>query len=168
MRRDDDGHFLLEVRRRRRLRAERVHRRRRTGAIAALVGGTFAVLVLLTTIGTGAALSAGCSLSALKAVQIGENSFLFAADGSRLGSIPAERNREAIPLKRVGLWLPRATVSVEDRRFYQHGGVDYVGIARALWQDVSAGKVVQGGSTITQQLVRNLYVGRERTLSRKL
>ena len=56
-------------------------------------------------------------------------------------------------------WLPKATVAVEDRRFYQHGGVDYEGIARALWKDVSAGKVVEGGSTITQQLVRNLYIG---------
>ena len=56
-------------------------------------------------------------------------------------------------------WLPKATVAIEDRRFYQHGGIDSVGIARALWADVSAGKVVEGGSTITQQLVRNLYTG---------
>ena len=65
-------------------------------------------------------------------------------------------------------WLPKATVAIEDRRFYQHGGVDYVGIARAAWTDVTAGKVVQGGSTITQQLVRNLYTGDEQTFSRKL
>jgi penicillin-binding protein 1A len=65
-------------------------------------------------------------------------------------------------------WLKQATVAVEDRRFYQHGGVDYFGIARAFWRDVSAGRVVQGGSTITQQLVRNMYVGGERTLQRKL
>ena len=168
MTRDDDTDFLLETRRRRRLRAGRLHRRRRTGAIAAAVGGTAAVLVLLATVGTGAAISAGCSLSTLKPVQIGENSFLYAADGSRLGSIPAERNREPIPLARMGPWLPKATVAVEDRRFYEHGGVDYVGITRALWSDISAGKVVQGGSTITQQLVRNLYVGKERTLTRKL
>ena len=102
MTRDDDGHFLLEVRRRRRLRAARLHRRRRAGAIAAVVGGGVAVLVLLVTIGTGAALSAGCSLSTLRPVQIGQNSFLFAADGSRLGSIPAERNREPVTLARAG------------------------------------------------------------------
>ena len=65
-------------------------------------------------------------------------------------------------------WLPRATVSIEDRRFYQHGGVDYEGIARAAWKDVTAGKVVEGGSTITQQLVRNLYIGQEKTLKRKV
>jgi penicillin-binding protein 1A len=65
-------------------------------------------------------------------------------------------------------WLPRASVAIEDRRFYQHGGVDYEGIARAAWKDLTAGKVVEGGSTITQQLVRNLYTGREKTFNRKL
>ena len=65
-------------------------------------------------------------------------------------------------------WLPKATVAVEDKRFYQHGGVDYVGIARALWTDLTAGKVVEGGSTITQQLVRNMYTGREQTFDRKI
>ena len=65
-------------------------------------------------------------------------------------------------------WLAKATVAIEDRRFYQHGGVDYLGIARAAWTDVTAGKVVQGGSTITQQLVRNLYTGQERTFNRKV
>ena len=57
-------------------------------------------------------------------------------------------------------WLAKATVAIEDRRFYEHGGIDYLGIARAAWTDVTAGKVVQGGSTITQQLVRNLYTAR--------
>ena len=65
-------------------------------------------------------------------------------------------------------WLPKATVAVEDKRFYQHGGIDYVGILRALWADVSAGKVVEGGSTISQQLVRNMYTGREKTFDRKV
>ena len=65
-------------------------------------------------------------------------------------------------------WLPKATIAIEDRRFYQHGGVDYEGIARALWRDVAPGKVVEGGSTIAQQLVRNLYTGHERTFERKL
>src|SRR5207237_166995 len=62
----------------------------------------------------------------------------------------------------------KATVAIEDRRFYEHGGVDPEGIVRALIADVRAGHVVQGGSTITQQLVRNLYIGKERTLKRKL
>ncbi len=82
--------------------------------------------------------------------------------------IPAERNRQPVPLKRISAWMPKATVAIEDRRFYQHGGIDVEGIARALWKNVSAGQVVEGGSTITQQLVRNLYIGREQTVERKL
>ena len=64
--------------------------------------------------------------------------------------------------------MPKATVAIEDRRFYQHGGVDPVGIARAFVADIRAGKFAQGGSTITQELVRNLYLSRDRTLKRKL
>ena len=64
--------------------------------------------------------------------------------------------------------MPKATVAIEDRRFYQHGGVDPVGILRAFVADVSAGHIVQGGSTITQELVRNLYLSREQTLQRKV
>ena len=64
--------------------------------------------------------------------------------------------------------MAKATIAVEDRRFYQHGGVDYEGIARAAWRDLTKGEVVEGGSTITQQLVRNLYISRERTFQRKI
>ena len=64
--------------------------------------------------------------------------------------------------------MPKATVAIEDRRFYSHGGVDPQGIARAVMADVKARRLVQGGSTITQQLVRNLYISNERTLQRKL
>src|SRR5204862_3291781 len=65
-------------------------------------------------------------------------------------------------------WMPKATVAIEDRRFYQHGAIDYQGTLRALIADIRAGHAVQGGSTITQQLVRNLYISREKTLQRKV
>ena len=74
--------------------------------------------------------------------------------------IPAEQNRQPVPLRKISAWMPKATVAIEDRRFYEHGGIDVEGIARALWKNVSAGEVVEGGSTITQQLVRNLYRSR--------
>jgi len=109
-----------------------------------------------------------CDLSSLREVRIGQNTFVYAADGSLLGSIPAERNRQVIPLARVSPWMPKATVAIEDRRFYSHGGIDPQGIARAVWVDARARKAVEGGSTITQQLVRNLYISNERTLQRKL
>ena len=137
-----------------------------------MILGVFAVVVIIAVLsaglGAGAALSQSCDLNTLRPVEIGQNSFVFARDGSVLGSIPAERNREPVSNRQMSKWLPRATVSIEDRRFYQHGGVDYEGIARAAWKDVTAGKVVEGGSTITQQLVRNLYIGQEKTLKRKV
>ena len=64
--------------------------------------------------------------------------------------------------------LKDAVVSAEDRRFYEHGGVDLRGTLRALWADIRAGSAVQGGSTITQQYVKNAYVGSDRSLSRKV
>jgi penicillin-binding protein 1A len=167
-RRNDDLEFILAQRGRKRKRAGRVRRRRRAGVLAAFVLATLGVLVVTLGFGAGAALTAGCDLKALQAVEIGANSFVYANDGSLLGSIPAERNREPVALTRMTPWLPKATVSIEDRRYWEHGGVDYVGIARAAWKDVTAGKAVQGGSTITQQLVRNLYTGNEKTFNRKL
>ena len=114
------------------------------------------------------AFGSSCDLSSLREVRIGQNTFVYAADGSLLGSIPAERNRQVVTLSRVSPWVPKATIAIEDRRFYEHGGIDPQGIARAVWADVQAGKVVQGGSTITQQLVRNLYISNEQTVQRKL
>ena len=153
---------------RRRKRIQRKRRRSRVGLVLALLVVILVVVVGAAGFGAGVAFSQSCSLSSLKPVNIGQNSFVYAADGSLLGVIPAVRNRQPVSLRRMSAWLPKATVSVEDKRFYQHGGIDYQGIARALWADVSAGKVVQGGSTITQQLVRNMYTGSEKTFTRKI
>jgi penicillin-binding protein 1A len=101
-------------------------------------------------------------------VSIGRNTFVYAADGSLLGSIPAERNRQPVSAADMSPWVRKATIAVEDRRFFEHGGVDVEGIARAAITDLKAGEVVEGGSTITQQLVRNLYISQERTVQRKL
>jgi penicillin-binding protein 1A len=167
-RRHDDLDFILAQRGRKRKRADRIRRRRRAGMIAATLALVVLGVVLTLGLGAGAALTAGCDLKSLRPVEIGQNSFVFARDGSLLGSIPADRNREPVTLRHMSKWLPKATVAIEDRRFWQHGGVDYVGIARAAWKDVTAGKAVEGGSTITQQLVRNLYTGNEKTFNRKL
>jgi penicillin-binding protein 1A len=150
-------------------RRRRAARRRRRSAVAALA----AVLVLVVLAAAAAAggvfaFGASCDLASLRPVSIGANSFVYAADGSLLGSIPAERNREPVSLDRMSPWVPKATIAIEDRRFYDHGGLDAEGIARALWENVKARDIVQGGSTITQQLVRNLYISREQTVRRKL
>jgi penicillin-binding protein 1A len=125
------------------------------------VAGTgLALLLALVVSGfTGAAVwMNSCDLNSLRPVDVGQNSFVYAADGSLLGSIPAEKNRQPVDLTDMSKWVPRATVAIEDRRFWTHGALDYAGIVRALFANVRAGHVVQGGSTITQQLARNLYI----------
>jgi penicillin-binding protein 1A len=163
-----DHHLPNGIRRRRRRRQRARARRRRL--VLTLVGGVACLVVLLVIGGFGgaAAIVSECSLSSLRPVTIGQNSFVYASDGSLLGAIPAERNREPVRLAHMSPWATKATVAIEDRRFYEHGGLDPEGIVRALIADVRARRIVQGGSTITQQLVRNLYIGKELTLRRKL
>ncbi len=167
-RRPDELDLILAHRGRKRKRTARIQRRRRAGVAVGTLGVVLLIVLVTVGFGAGTALSESCDLNTLRPVEIGANSFVYAKDGSLLGSIPAERNREPVSSSQMSKWLPRATVAIEDRRFWQHGGVDYVGIARAAWNDVSAGKVVEGGSTITQQLVRNLYTGQEKTFTRKI
>jgi penicillin-binding protein 1A len=158
-----------QVAKRRKRRGARARTRRRRRIVLWLTLGIVPLLILaVLAVGGTAAFSSSCDLSSLKPVGIGQNSFVYAADGSLLGAIPADRNRTPVSLRQISPWVPKATVAIEDRRFYQHGGVDYEGIFRALLADIRAGKVVQGGSTITQQLVRNLYISKERTVKRKV
>ena len=158
------------MRRRKRRRARVRSRRRRNLAVVALILAVTGGAIVAGTVGGAAALGSSCDLSSLQQIEFGTNSFVYAADGSLLGAIPSEKNRQPVPLKTISPYMRRATIAIEDRRFYQHGGLDFEGIVRALVEDVRAGRVVQGGSTITQQLVRNLYVevGHERVLERKV
>jgi penicillin-binding protein 1A len=155
-------------RRRQRRRRDRVVTRRFAilTSLAVIVGGIAAVVAAAFTSANG--VLNNCDLASLKPVSIGQNSFVYAADGSLLGAIPAERNRQPVTLAGMSPWVTAATVDIEDRRFYEHGGLDYEGILRAAVKNLESGHVVQGGSTITQQLVRNLYIGNERSLQRKI
>jgi penicillin-binding protein 1A len=110
-----------------------------------------------------------CSLASLKPLSLGTNSFVTASDGSFLGTIPARRNRAQLTLAQMSPWLPKATVAIEDRRFWQHGALDYTAIVRAAWADITSGRTAQGASTLTQQLARTLYIAKPSdTLSRKV
>src|SRR3954454_15552374 len=108
------------------------------------------------------------SIDTLKPHAETENSVVCAADGTRLGFIPAAQLRQEVPSTSIPAFLKQAIVAIEDRRFYQHKGVDYPGILRAAAKDVTSQAVVQGGSTITMQLVRRLYLTRDRTFKRKI
>jgi len=156
----------------RRQRQRRLRERAATKRLAVFgaIGFLLTVLgVVVAAAFTGvSAFASSCSLSALDEVPIEQNSFVYAADGSLLGSIPAERNRQPLGLAEMSDWLEKGTVAIEDRRFYDHGGLDFEGIVRAALKNVERGEIVQGGSTITQQLVRNLYISNERSLKRKI
>jgi penicillin-binding protein 1A len=163
---ETDAFLTQRRRKRRRGRTKARHKRFARLVLGSILGG---VIFLVATSFTGAAIwMSSCDLNSLKPVEVGENSFIYAADGSLLGSIPAEKNRQPVPLEKISSWVPKATIAIEDRRFYDHGALDWLGIVRALYKDIQAGKVVQGGSTITQQLVRNLYIKKKsQTLGRK-
>jgi len=92
---------------------------------------------------------------------------VFDHKGRFVGRLPAE-SRYWVSIERIPQFLQKALVAIEDVRFYQHGGIDIRGIARALLKDVVKGKMVEGGSTITQQLIKNKYLSGEKTLDRKL
>ncbi len=91
-------------------------------------------------------------------------------EGELLASVENgdRRKKTSVRFSDIPANLRDAMVAVEDRRFFSHGGIDWRGIARALWQDIHEGEIVQGGSTITQQLIKNAVLTSDRTLTRKL
>src|SRR5215217_3951967 len=95
------------------------------------------------------------------------NIAILAADGSLLAN-RGETGGRSVALKELPPYLPGAFVAIEDRRFYDHFGVDPVGIARAMFRNITSRGVAQGGSTLTQQLAKNLFLTQERTASRKI
>jgi len=96
-------------------------------------------------------------LSSLKQRNPGSLSEVFAADGTRLGFIQADDLVQPVNSQKIPDVMKQATVAIEDERFYRHKGIDYEGIVRAAVKNLTEHKTVQGGSTLTMQLVRNLY-----------
>ena len=91
---------------------------------------------------------------------------VYSADGQLIGEFGEER-RAVVKLAQVPKGLIDAIVAAEDERFYQHGGVDYLGVARAALSNFASGGVKQGASTITMQVARNFFLSKEKTLTRK-
>jgi penicillin-binding protein 1A len=95
------------------------------------------------------------------------NIAIMAGDGSLLAN-RGETGGRTVALKELPPYLPKAFVAIEDRRFFEHFGIDPVGITRAVFRNLTARGVAQGGSTLTQQLAKNLFLTQERTASRKI
>ncbi|MCG2721734.1 MAG: PBP1A family penicillin-binding protein [Thermodesulfovibrionales bacterium] len=96
-----------------------------------------------------------------------ESSRVYSSDGKVLAELYVER-RTFIPSYNIPDFVKKAFISVEDERFYYHPGVDFIGIMRALWKDIKAGGIVEGGSTITQQLARMLFLQPDKSIKRKI
>jgi penicillin-binding protein 1A len=109
------------------------------------------------------------SIDQLKPVEVGGNSVIFAADGTRLGYIQSDEARTPVKYDYIPEACRDGTVAIEDERFWDHHGVDVEGAIRAGVENIEAGEIRQGGSTITMQLARNLYIeDPERDLERKI
>ena len=106
-------------------------------------------------------------LSSLRDFRPLSSCLVYAADGTRIDQFYVER-RIWVPIAGIPPIVWQAFVAVEDRRFLTHKGIDPIGILRAAVRNLRSGNVVEGASTITQQIVKNLVVGRERTYRRKL
>src|SRR4051794_7310637 len=156
-------------------RRERIRRRRSRGGPIKIVSLTLGGLVAPLAIGAispvGYVISIATSappLERLKPVDQGSNSIVYSADGTRLGVIQSDVLRRPVPSDQIPDTMKQATVAVEDRRFFAHKGVDFEGVVRAAVKNLRSGKTVEGGSTLTMQLIRNLYITRERTFKRKI
>ena len=127
------------------------------------------VVALAIALALGAtACSYTANLDRLTSATSDQSSVVLAADGSVLARLDAGVNRTDVPLARVSAAMQHAVVAIEDHRFFEHSGVDLRAMVRALRTDLDKGEIAQGGSTITQQYVRNVMLGDRQTVHRKL
>jgi membrane peptidoglycan carboxypeptidase len=120
----------------------------------------------------GCAVLAGCvsvrPLALAPPDRVAQTSLVLDAGGRTVAALHGPQDRTAVPLAEVSRWMRLAVVDTEDARFWRHHGVDWLAVARAAARDLERGEVVEGGSAITQQYVKNTYVSGEQTLRRKL
>ena len=156
--------------------AQRTRRRRRGSGgprnkalLALMVLGIAVVLAGLAGVGYVVSIASSAPpLSSLKPRETGGNTRVFAANGKPLGFIQAENLHLPLRSEEIPQVVKDSTIAIEDERFYRHKGVDYEGVVRAAIKNATSGKTVEGGSTITMQLVRSLYISSERTYTRKI
>ncbi len=120
-----------------------------------------------------ALIASACDLPSLKEARenahaLPETSFIYSADGALITTLHAGENRIVVRSRKIPDVVRDAVIAIEDQRFYDHNGIDLRALLRAAYIDATTGEVVEGGSTITQQLVKKVYVGDEQTIGRKL
>ena len=145
-------------------------RKRKRGKARLIVWSSLVVLFVLLVSGAYGFYRVTRNLPQISSLQDYEPSIVtnvYAADNSLIAEFYVER-RIVVPLERIPQKLIEAFVSAEDSRFFEHEGIDFLGILRALWKNIKARGIVQGGSTITQQVTKSLLLTPERSFSRKL
>jgi penicillin-binding protein 1A len=160
-----------------RRRRDRKTKAAKSRSRAWLIVKLFIVALLLAMI-AGLAVAAGAiyavsrdlpSLDELQRVKQPVNTTIYDSTGKvLLAELHGGQNRVIVRTAQIPDVMKQATVAVEDQRFYEHHGVDFQGLIRAMALNLRAGTVVQGGSTITEQYIKNAYIGDERTYQRKL
>ncbi|HVM40865.1 MAG TPA: PBP1A family penicillin-binding protein, partial [Acidimicrobiia bacterium] len=99
---------------------------------------------------------------------VARTSFVYDVEGNVIAKLHHEEDREPVTLDEIADVLENAVIAIEDERFWAHNGVDIQATVRALMRNIEGGEVIEGGSTITQQYVKNVLIGRERTVGRKV
>lgn len=120
------------------------------------------LLIVLALVLAGA----GCRAHALVSPEVPVPSRVLDVNGEIITLI-SDENRVPVPLDQVSEYMQDAIVAIEDARFYQHKGIDPVSLVRAMFRNIQAGRIVEGGSTITQQLAKNLYLDPGQNIGRK-
>jgi penicillin-binding protein 1A len=147
----------------------RKRRRVRKRRLAALLGVLLVLAALSFTFGLVSAVASEIPSLDPAAQRSDVDSVVYASNGRTvLAVLRGDESRVLVGTDDIAPIMRQAIVSVEDQRFFEHKGIDLRGVARALWQDLRHGEIVEGGSTITQQFVKNAYIRNERTLARKV
>jgi 1A family penicillin-binding protein len=143
--------------------------------VAQVTGGTVLGITMLTSsIVAGGLVGLATSFRNLPDVRVlrsyvpTETSYIYDVKGKSLASLHGEANREVVKLDKISPTLKRAVIAMEDSHFYMHHGINPNSVGRALLVNAERGTVVEGGSTLTMQLVKNLFLSRERRFSRKI
>jgi len=159
----------VSARKRRQAKTKKKQQRIKTLAIITVVT-LIVALVSVSTIFITVAIAAYDvpKIKPTNLLQHAQTSKIFDADGNLITNLYVEQNRINVPLKRISPNIQKAVIATEDQRFYEHEGVDWKAISRALFADIESGKIVEGGSTLTQQFVKNTFVTPEQTFKRKI
>ena len=147
-------------------KAQRPQKRSSASRIMIIFGAIIAVMIV--GVGCGFLTATLNTKADLADIRPPASSQIYDINGNEIANVHADENRVPVKMTQIPENLKNAFVAVEDVRFYEHSGVDFRGIMRAMWANISRQGVSEGGSTITQQLAKNAYLTQDRTFKRKI